>query len=84
MVGIRFCYPAVSGRVVSVDVPAPDDVTGLVEACAMVGPGADLKLPPDGYLARYAYLIGTAGTPTACAAVLDEAAAATTVVLDHG
>jgi biotin carboxylase len=82
-VGIRFCYPPANGTVRRVNVPGPGEVTGLVEAEAMVRPGATLRLPPDGYLARYAYLICAADSDAACEVALDEAAAHTSVVLDR-
>jgi biotin carboxylase len=73
--GIRFLYPPEDCRVVSVSVPSPGDVPGLVEARAMAAPGAIVRLPPHAHLGRYAYVLATADTPQECAAALDAAAA---------
>ncbi|MFD8142289.1 ATP-grasp domain-containing protein [Streptomyces sp. NPDC059708] len=81
-VGIRFLYPHANGTVRSVDVPAPGDSPGLLEAVPMVEPGTTLLLPPEGYLARYAYVICAAEDPDGVAEALDKAAALTTLVLD--
>ena len=74
-VGIRFLYPPEDCRVLEVDVPTNGAVPGLLEASPMVEPGAELRLPPKGYIARYAYVICTAADPGGCSAALDEAAA---------
>jgi hypothetical protein len=74
-VGIRFLYPPEDCRVVGVDVPTNGAVRGLLEASPMVEPGAELRLPPKGYIARYAYVICTAADAGGCSAALDEAAA---------
>ncbi len=73
--GIRFLYPPQDCRVVSVSVPSPGDVPGLVEARAIAEPGAVVRLPPNAHLGRYAYVLATAATPERCAAALDAAAA---------
>jgi biotin carboxylase len=74
-VGVRFGYPPVDCEVVSVKVPEADEPRGLVAACALVDPGGQLRLPPGGYIARHSYVICTAESPGACAALLDDAAA---------
>lgn len=79
--GIRFCYPPEDGRVQSITMPRPEDVVGLVEATAMAAPGTRLLLPPRGYLNRYAFVICSADSPTACVAALDEAEALASVEL---
>jgi predicted ATP-grasp superfamily ATP-dependent carboligase len=74
IVGIRFLYPPQDCRVVEVDLPANGSVPGLLEAAPMVEPGAELRLPPKGYIGRYAYVICTGADPERCSAALDEAA----------
>ncbi|MFK0014309.1 ATP-grasp domain-containing protein [Streptomyces sp. NPDC091027] len=81
-VGIRFLYPERNGTVRSVDVPAPTDVPGLLEANVMVPAGTTLLLPPDGYLSRYANLICAGESFLACEESLAKAEALTTIVLD--
>jgi biotin carboxylase len=77
-VGIRFLVPDADCRVRSVRLPAP--AGALVEAVSLVEPGTELRLPPDGYVSRWAYLIARDGDPATCAAALD--AAATTAALE--
>jgi biotin carboxylase len=72
---IRFLYPPEDCRVTEISVPAPGAVPGLVEARAIVPPGAELRLPPRMHLGRYAFLIATAPDPESCEAALDAAAA---------
>lgn len=48
----------------------------------MVAPGARLLLPPEGYLSRYANLIGAGDTFLSCEESLAKAAALTTIFLD--
>jgi biotin carboxylase len=72
-VGVRFLYPPYDGRVVETRLPGPAEVPGVVEANAMVEPGALLRLPPRAYLSRYAYVIAEGADPAACDARLDEA-----------
>jgi biotin carboxylase len=72
--GARFLYPPADCRVLAVTVPDPGAAPGLVEARAMVPPGASLRLPPRANLGRYAYVICTAGDPAVCHARLDDAA----------
>ncbi len=73
--GIRFLYPPQDCRVVSVSVPEPGAVAGLVEARAIAEPGAVVRLPPNAHLGRYAYVLATAATPEDCQSALDAAAA---------
>jgi biotin carboxylase len=73
-IGIRFVYPPEDCRVVQVAVPEPAAVPGLIEAHPLVSPGGTLRLPPRAHIGRHAYVICTAGTPTAVAARLDQAA----------
>jgi biotin carboxylase len=75
VVGIRFGYPDTSGRIRAVHLPAAGEVPGLLHARAMVEPGTDLLLPPDGYLSRYAYVICTAEDVAGCEEALERAAA---------
>ncbi|WP_027341489.1 ATP-grasp domain-containing protein [Hamadaea tsunoensis] len=81
-VGIRFCYPPANGTVRAIHVPAEGTLPGLVETRAIVADGAVLRLPPDGYITRYAYLIAEAATPAEVTAILDEAAALVSIDLD--
>ncbi|MFI5775960.1 ATP-grasp domain-containing protein [Nocardia sp. NPDC051570] len=76
--GIRFGYPEHDCRVRSVTVP--EHAQGLVTAAAMVEPGADLRLPPGGYIARHSFVVCEASDPQRCDELLD--AAADLVVLD--
>jgi biotin carboxylase len=73
--GIRFLYPPQDCRVVSVSVPEPGAVAGLVEARAIAEPGAVLRLPPNAHLGRYAYVLAVADTAQQCQSALDAAAA---------
>ena len=77
VVGIRFAYPPRDCRAVEVTVPAPGSLPGLLEAVAIAAPGKEMRLPPRGYMGRYAYVICTADDPRSCAAALDTAVAAT-------
>ncbi len=76
-VGIRFAYPPQDCRVRGVALPEPGALPGLLEAAVLAEPGAELNLPPKGYISRYAYLIATAADPAAVDARLDAALAAT-------
>ena len=58
---IRFLYPHEDLVVRGVEVPAPGSIAGLHLAQATAREGAVLRLPPRGYLARYAQLICVAG-----------------------
>ncbi|MET9081899.1 ATP-grasp domain-containing protein [Streptomyces sp. NPDC004237] len=78
-VGIRFGYPPEDCVVRSVTLPA--DAEGLLAAEAMADPGTELRLPPNGYLARHSYVIVTGAGPVLTTARLDTAAAL--VTLDH-
>jgi biotin carboxylase len=72
-VGIRFCYPPVSGRIRRIRLPVPGQVPGLAEARPMVEPGTVVHLPPRAVLSRFAYVICRADSPEACDAALDAA-----------
>ncbi|MBL1073645.1 ATP-grasp domain-containing protein [Nocardia sp. 2] len=69
--GIRFGYPRQDCRVRSVTVPA--HATGLVTAAPMVEPGAELRLPPGGYIARHSFVVCEAATADHCDELLDTA-----------
>jgi biotin carboxylase len=73
-VGVRFLYPPTDCIVKSVSVPPPDSELGLIEAKAIVDPHAELRLPPNGYISRYAYVICDADNGTTCDARLTAAA----------
>jgi biotin carboxylase len=81
-VGVRFLYPPHDGRIVAMRLPGPGEVPGLVEANAMVEPGALLRLPPRAYLSRYAYVVAEGADPAACDARLDEAVAQASVTVE--
>ncbi len=75
-VGIRFCNPPVDGYITSMRLPTPADVPGVVEAGPLVAPGTLVRLPPRGFMSRFAYVICRAPTRDACDLALDEAVAA--------
>jgi biotin carboxylase len=79
--GIRFCYPSVDGIVRGVRLPRPDSTPGLVCAQQVVPDGTVLRLPPRGYMSRYAFVVCEASDPIRCAAALRDAAAAVSVDL---
>ncbi|MFJ4007051.1 acetyl-CoA carboxylase biotin carboxylase subunit family protein [Streptomyces sp. NPDC090023] len=72
-VGIRFGYPPEDCEVRSV-VP-PTEAEGLLAAEAIAEPGTELRLPPNGYLARHSYVVVTGADPAETDARLDAAAA---------
>ncbi|MDQ1721865.1 MAG: hypothetical protein QOI26_1599 [Pseudonocardiales bacterium] len=73
--GIRFLYPPQDCVVLNVSVPEPGAVAGLLEARAIVAPGAVLRLPPSTHLCRHAYVLAVAPTRAECETALDQAAA---------
>ncbi|MFH0518994.1 acetyl-CoA carboxylase biotin carboxylase subunit family protein [Streptomyces sp. M41] len=79
--GIRFTYPPHDCRVQEVSVPEPGSIDGLLAAEPIATPGTELRLPPGGYLSRYAYVVCTAPDRTTCDQALDEAARATRLSL---
>lgn len=79
IVGIRFAYPPQDCRVTSLALPDPATVPGLLEAVAMASPGTELRLPPKGYISRYAYVICTGANRAECVAHLSSAIAATSL-----
>ncbi len=81
VVGIRFGYPPRNCTVRSITLPEPGDTPGLLEAGAFVGPGAQLRLPPEGYASRYAYVICAAADAAGLQARLDTAVSR--AVLDY-
>ena len=72
--GIRFLYPPRDCRVLSIRVPEPDPALGIHRAVALATPGMELRLPPNGYVSRYAYIICEAAAAAACASFLEAAA----------
>ncbi|WP_280268434.1 ATP-grasp domain-containing protein [Nocardia wallacei] len=70
--GIRFGYPRRDCAVRAVRVP--DRAPGLVTAAAMVDPGAELRLPPGGYIARHSFVVCEASNARRCDELLDAAA----------
>ncbi|MEU2913550.1 ATP-grasp domain-containing protein [Streptomyces massasporeus] len=64
--GIHFAYPPEDCTVESVRVPDRDALPGLQQAISLVTPGDVLRLPPRGYISRYAYAICVADTVAAC------------------
>ncbi|MFI9170093.1 ATP-grasp domain-containing protein [Streptomyces lincolnensis] len=80
-VGIRFAYPPVDGTVTAVTVPGPGTVPGLVEAAPMAAPGTELRLPPHGFLSRYAYAVAEGRDRRTCEAVLDRVVSLSSLTL---
>jgi len=84
--GIRFLYPPEDCVILEIGVPEPGSVPGLLEARAIVSPGAVLRLPPSTHLCRHGYLLAVAPPAAECEATLDQAAALVTLryePLDH-
>jgi biotin carboxylase len=73
--GIRFLYPPEDCQVLEVAVPEPGAVHGLLEARPMVPPGAEVRLPPNAHLGRFAYVLAIGPTRETCEAALEQAAA---------
>lgn len=78
---IRFFYPTEDAIVRGVELPAA--VPGLHLAEATAREGAVLRLPPRGYLARYAQLICVADGPARARAAVDAASAAVRLRYDR-
>ena len=78
---IRFFYPTEDSIVRDVELPRA--VGGLHLAEATAREGAILRLPPRGYLARYAQLICVADDGDAARAAADEASAGVTLRYDR-
>lgn len=81
-IGIRFLYPPLDCRVREVSLPRPGR-NGLLEAAPMAEPGAELRLPPRGYIARYAFVICTADDVESCRTALERAAGQASLVYDQ-
>ena len=79
---IRFLYPSEDLVVRAVGVPQPGAIAGLHLAEATAREGAVLRLPPHGYLARYAQLICVAEDRATARAAADRAAAAVRLRFD--
>lgn len=71
--GIRFSLPDADCVVRSVAVPVAAE--GLVTASPMVDPGATLRLPPGGYLARHSFVVCEADDGPTCRRRLAETSA---------
>lgn len=72
-VGVRFGYPPNDCVVESVAVPQSTPDNGVLAAAALVDPGAELRLPPAGFIARHSYVICVGRDPDDCVALLDKA-----------
>lgn len=72
---IRFLVPPVSATAVKVDLPP--DRPGVLETVTVAGPGDELLMPPDGYIARYGCLIAIGDNGIDCHRTLDKAEADT-------
>ncbi|HEX8581506.1 MAG TPA: ATP-grasp domain-containing protein, partial [Acidimicrobiales bacterium] len=70
---IRFLYPPEDCEVVSIDHHPERGGPTIVHSIVMGRPGAVLRLPPRGYLARYGCVIAVADTEEECRAALAEA-----------
>ena len=68
-VGVRFAYPRRNCIVEAVSVPD----NGVLQAAALVEPGAAMRLPPAEFISRHAYVICAGHDPYDCAAELDKA-----------
>jgi biotin carboxylase len=73
VVGIRFAYPAHDCIVRAVSLPQPGEAPGLIEAAAIAAPGTQLRLPPGGYIGRFAYVICAAPDASTCQQDLEAA-----------
>jgi hypothetical protein len=73
--GVRFLYPPHDCVVREIDLPDPGAVDGLHCAARIADPGALLRLPPRGYLARHAYVVCEGRDGEQCRQRLDHAAA---------
>jgi biotin carboxylase len=71
--GIRFGYPREDCVVEAVTVPDRRAGNGLLAAGALAEPGSTLRLPPAGFISRYAYAICAGRDPAECAALLEAA-----------
>jgi hypothetical protein len=80
--GVRFLYPATDGRVAGLSLPRPGAVPGLVSADPLAAVGAAVYLPPRAHLGRYAALVACTDDAGRCEAVLDRAAALSSVRTD--
>lgn len=74
--GVRFAYPDADGRVVRVELPEGVELPGsggarMVRLAALAEPGTVLRLPPHGYVARYAVAVCAGPTATDCDTLLD-------------
>ncbi|WP_431954400.1 ATP-grasp domain-containing protein [Nocardia lijiangensis] len=78
--GIRFGYPERDTLVRSVTVP--EHAPGLVTAAAMVEAGAELRLPPGGYIARHSFVVCEAADAPRCTELLKAASASVELVGD--
>jgi hypothetical protein len=78
--GVRFGCPPRDCVVRSVTVPS--QAPGLVTASKMVEPGASLRLPPGGYLARHSFVVCEGDDVATCHQRLERAAALVEVVAD--
>lgn len=72
-VGVRFGYPREACVVDAVSVPDRRPDNGLLAAAVLVEPGTELRLPPEGVIARHSYVICAGDEPDDCAAMLDKA-----------
>jgi biotin carboxylase len=70
---IRFLYPPEDCEVVSIDHHPERGGPTIVHSIVMGRPGAVLRLPPRGYLARYGCVVAVADTEEECRAALAEA-----------
>lgn len=66
VVGIRFLYPEEDCEVVAAEVRTDRAHPAVVQAEATAAPGAVLRLPPRGYLARYGFVIAVADDEATC------------------
>ncbi|WP_156725708.1 ATP-grasp domain-containing protein [Streptomyces apocyni] len=79
--GIRFLSPAEDLRVESITFGEPGALEGIVQLAAAVPPGAELRMPPGDFVARYAFVVAEGADEDECAKRLD--AAESLVHLDY-
>jgi biotin carboxylase len=74
---IRFLYPPHDMVAEAITVDESRLPAGLDQVKVLASPGQEVRLPPRGHISgRFAYVIVSAESPAACAALLDAAAAA--------
>ncbi|MFF8599125.1 ATP-grasp domain-containing protein [Streptomyces sp. NPDC015232] len=71
--GIRFLGPQEDLRVKAITFDEPGALEGIVQMVAAVPPGAELRVPPGDFVARYAFVVAEGADEDECAKRLDAA-----------